>query len=118
MRDINVVNALCNGVVWKCGVLETGTRRPHRHLTVAVECNCGDGGTDFMTAWHVSGVPVGCTGVSIVIEMGTLMTGFVGPIPSGCLIVSKMQVGFEVCDFGADGVCKCVFVGYIDGLCF
>jgi hypothetical protein len=71
-----------------------------------------------MTALHVRGVPMVCIGVSIAIEVGTLMTGFVGPIPSGCLIVSKMRVGSEVCDFGADGVCICVFVGYIDGLCF
>lgn len=90
MRDINVVNELYNGMVRKYGVSETGTRRPHRHLTVAIECNCGDGGIDFMTAWHVRVVPVGCADVSVGIEMGTLMTGFIGPIPSGCVIFSRM----------------------------
>jgi hypothetical protein len=72
-----------------------------------------------MMALHVRGVPVVCVSVSIAIEMGTLMTGFVGPIPSGCLIISKMRAGFEVCDFGADGVCIYVSIGDIDdGLCF
>ena len=65
-----------------------------------------------MTALHVRGMPVVCAGVSIAIEMGTLMTGFVGPILSGCLIVSKMRAGFEVCDFGADGVHIYVSVGF------
>jgi hypothetical protein len=86
MCDINVVNALYNGMVQKCGVLETGTRCPHRHLTVAIECNCSDRGT----AWHVHGVPEGCADVSIGIEMGTLMTSFIGLIPSGCVIILKM----------------------------
>jgi hypothetical protein len=69
-----------------------------------------------MTVLHVHGVSKACTDVSIAIKMGTLMTGFVGPILSGCLIVLKTQVGFEVCDFGADRVC--IYEGYIDRLHF
>ena len=57
---------------------------------VTIECTHSDGGMDYMTVLHVCGVPEVCADVSIAIEMGTLMTGFIGPIPSGCLIILKI----------------------------
>jgi hypothetical protein len=42
-----------------------------------------------------------CVGVSIVIQAGTLMTGFVGPILSRCVIVSKMR-GVGAGSFGVE----------------
>ena len=48
----------------------------------------------------------GYVSVFAVVETGTLTTGFVGPIPYGCQIVSKTQMGVEMGGFERVVVCK------------
>jgi hypothetical protein len=49
--------------------------------------------------------------VSIAVETGTWITGLVGPIPYGCLMVSKMPSGGH--GFGLRGVWVDMFAGYL-----
>jgi hypothetical protein len=56
----------------------------------------------------------GSAGTSIVIEMGTLKTGFVGPIQCGCVTVLKTQIGVESDNFGERGIFTGIVVGYTD----
>ena len=55
---------------------------------------------------------MGSTTASMAVKTGTLMTGFVGPIPRGYLIVSKMPNGLEGADFETGWICEGEFVGY------
>jgi hypothetical protein len=113
--DINVLNAWCNGEELSCRVSETGTNRPHWHQMAAGECDSGEGVAGFMMVRSVHWAR--CAGVSLVIRVGIWMTGFNGPIPHGCVTVSKMWTGVDVGDFGVGAVCKYVFTGYIGGYC-
>ena len=42
--------------------------------------------------------------MSVVVEMGTLKTGFVGPIPCGCVTVLKTRVGVASGNFGVGDI--------------
>ena len=46
------------------------------------------------------------------IKTGTLITSFIGPIPCGCMIVSKTWIGVENGNFGVGDIFSDVCVGY------
>jgi len=109
--NINVLNVWCNGEGLSCKVLETGTNCPHWHWMAAMECDGGEGVTGFIMAWSICWG--WCAGVSPVIWVGTQMTGFDGPIPYGCVTISKMRNELAGFDLEIGCLCIGVFVGYM-----
>ena len=86
--DMKVVSIWCKGAIGRFRASVPGISRPHSHRSVAVWC--GNGGVAFTmarscTTWWV--------GAFAAIETGTRIMGLFGPIPWGCLTVSKTQNG-------------------------